>query len=99
MLQSLNMKILLFLFTVVALNSDPIVDLYTKFEPAMALNDSLTLEEWTKSLPTDKEKNEMFRLIDMIYSMDTFERLNNSILNYKFPELSKSVQLTIIEVN
>jgi hypothetical protein len=93
------MKLLLFLFVVVVSSSDLIVDLYNQFKPAMALSDSLTLDEWNKNLPVDGEKDEMFRLIDMIYSMDTFDRLNSSLVDLGFPMLSKSLQLTIIEVN
>lgn len=66
------MKAIFFLLTCILstneLNADgPIIKLYEEFKPAMALTDTLTLDQWTTSLPTDSEKDEMFRVCCVCY--------------------------------
>ncbi|KAI6171079.1 hypothetical protein M3Y97_01084900 [Aphelenchoides bicaudatus] len=63
----------------------------------MARTNTTSLEEWTNALPTDSEKNEMFELISMLYPMETYDNLNNSLLTENFPHLAKVMQLTVLE--
>lgn len=64
-------------------HNDPIVELYEQFKPAMALSNSLTLNDWTKSLPTDKEKDEMFR-VKVDYESTPFSSVNRLHLSDGF---------------
>jgi hypothetical protein len=59
-----GLLVTLSLFVIVGVNSneDSIVKLYKQFKPAMAISNSLTIEQWIENLPTDAEKNEMFKV-------------------------------------
>ncbi|KAI6225519.1 Transporter, major facilitator family protein [Aphelenchoides fujianensis] len=72
-------------------------ELYKKFKPALALSDSLSLEEWTNALPTDQEKDEMTQLIAKLYPMKNFSGVDNAMFKRLFPTLSKSINLTVID--
>ncbi|KAI6225174.1 Transporter, major facilitator family protein [Aphelenchoides fujianensis] len=73
------------------------VQLYQKFKPALALSDSLSLEEWTNALPTDQEKEEMTQLIAKLYPMKNFSGVDNAMFKRLYPTLSKSINLTVID--
>ncbi|KAI6199062.1 hypothetical protein M3Y96_00586700 [Aphelenchoides besseyi] len=73
------------------------VQLYKKFKPALALSNSITLDEWTKALPEENEKNEMMQLIATLYPMKNFSGVDMAMFKRMFPNLSKTVNLTVID--
>ncbi|KAI6237767.1 hypothetical protein M3Y95_00299600 [Aphelenchoides besseyi] len=84
------------------------VQLYKKFKPALALSNSVSLEEWTKALPNENEKNEMMQvhwssdhkynhLIATLYPMKNFSGVDLAMFKRMFPNLSKTVNLTVID--
>ncbi|KAH7710413.1 hypothetical protein AAVH_22302 [Aphelenchoides avenae] len=80
-----------------ATEDDVILRLNEFFEGFFAVENSVTLEQWNAALPTQQEKVEMTQLINLLYTLDTFDAIDPLEIMQGFPTLSRSVVLTILD--
>uniref|UniRef100_A0A7I4YZU5 Conserved plasma membrane protein n=1 Tax=Haemonchus contortus TaxID=6289 RepID=A0A7I4YZU5_HAECO len=73
-----------------------IAELNTYLETFFAMQNTTTVEEWEKSLPTPEEREDMRKLLSYVYRLDVFENLNGEVLK-NYPHLMEYLNITVLQ--